>query len=38
MSSTRLHNVDMKLEPIRDRLFEIEFLDARVEAFAFTFG
>ena len=24
--------------PIRDRLFEIEFLDAGVEAYCFTFG
>jgi hypothetical protein len=24
--------------PIRDRRFEIEFLDAGVEAFCFTFG
>ncbi len=25
-------------KPIADRLFEIEFLDPAVEAFAFTFG
>jgi hypothetical protein len=25
-------------QPIEDRLFEIEFLDAGVEAFVFTFG
>jgi hypothetical protein len=24
--------------PIRDRLFEIEMLDAGIEAFVFTFG
>ena len=25
-------------QPIEDRLFEIEFLDPRVEVFVFTFG
>jgi hypothetical protein len=25
-------------KPIADRRFEIEFLDARVEAYCFTFG
>jgi thiol-disulfide isomerase/thioredoxin len=34
----RLHQLIRQPKPITDRLFEIEFLDAGVEAFAFTFG
>ncbi len=34
----RLYQLIRQPSPIRDRLFEIEFLDAGVEAFAFTFG
>ena len=34
----RLYQLIRQPQPITDRLFEIEFLDAGVEAFAFTFG
>jgi len=34
----RLHQLIRQPKPIVDRQFEIEFLDAGVEAFAFTFG
>ena len=34
----RLYQLIRQPKPIVDRLFEIEFLDASVEAFAFTFG
>jgi thiol-disulfide isomerase/thioredoxin len=34
----RLYQLIRQQSPIRDRVFEIEFLDAGVEAFAFTFG
>ncbi|WIG60608.1 MAG: DipZ protein [Ktedonobacterales bacterium] len=34
----RLYQLIRQLAPIVDRQFEIEFLDAGVEAFAFTFG
>ncbi len=34
----RLYQLIRQLGPIADRHFEIEFLDAGVEAFAFTFG
>ena len=34
----RLHQLIRQHAPIADRLFEIEFLDAGVEAFVFTFG
>ncbi len=34
----RLYQLIRQPQPIRDRQFEIEFLDAGVEAFAFTFG
>jgi hypothetical protein len=34
----RLYQLIRQPQPIRDRLFEIEFRDAGVEAFAFTFG
>jgi hypothetical protein len=34
----RLYQLIRQPEPIVDREFEIEFLDAGVEAFAFTFG
>jgi hypothetical protein len=34
----RLYQLIRQPEPIVDRTFEIEFLDAGVEAFAFTFG
>ena len=34
----RLYQLIRQPRPIVDRLFEIEFLDAGVEAFAFTFG
>lgn len=34
----RLYQLVRQTGPIADRLFEIEFLDAGVEAFAFTFG
>ena len=34
----RLHQLIRQRAPIEDRLFEIEFPDAGVEAFVFTFG
>jgi hypothetical protein len=34
----RMHQLIRQLPPIGDSLFEIEFLDATVEAFVFTFG
>ena len=34
----RLYQLIRQPKPIVDRLFEIEFLDAAVEAFVFTFG
>jgi len=34
----RLYQLIRQPRPIADRMFEIEFLDAGVEAFAFTFG
>jgi hypothetical protein len=34
----RLYQLIRQQKPITDRLFEIEFLDPGVEAFAFTFG
>jgi len=34
----RIYQLIRQPEPIGDRLFEIEFLDAGVEAFVFTFG
>jgi hypothetical protein len=37
-SDQRLYQLIRQQEPIIDRQFEIEFLDAGVEAFAFTFG
>jgi thiol-disulfide isomerase/thioredoxin len=38
VSEQRLYQLVRQPQPIRDRQFEIEFLDAGVEAFAFTFG
>ena len=38
VSEQRLYQLIRQPKPIADRLFEIEFLDAGVEAFAFTFG
>ena len=34
----RLYQLVRQSKPIVDRRFEIEFLDAGVETFAFTFG
>jgi hypothetical protein len=34
----RLYQLIRQRQPIVDRQFEIEFLDAGVETFAFTFG
>jgi hypothetical protein len=34
----RLYQLIRQTRPITDRLFEIEFLDAGIEAYAFTFG
>ena len=34
----RMYQLIRQPQPIADREFEIEFLDAGVEAFAFTFG
>ncbi len=38
VSEHRLHQLIRQTSPVSDRRFEIEFLDAGVEAFAFTFG
>jgi thiol-disulfide isomerase/thioredoxin len=38
VSDQRLYQLIRQSKPIVDRLFEIAFLDAGVEAFAFTFG
>jgi hypothetical protein len=38
VSEQRLYQLIRQTKPIADRLFEIEFLDPGVEAFAFTFG
>jgi len=38
VSEQRLYQLIRQQSPIRDRRFEIEFLDSGVEAFAFTFG
>ena len=38
VSDQRLYQLIRQPGPIADRQFEIEFLDAGVEAFAFTFG
>jgi hypothetical protein len=38
VSEQRLYQLVRQPQPIRDRHFEIEFLDSGVEAFAFTFG
>src|SRR5262249_62087334 len=38
VTEQRLYQLIRQPAPIADRLFEIEFLDAAAEAFAFTFG
>lgn len=38
VTQQRLYQLIRQPKPIAERLFEIEFLDAGVEAFAFTFG
>jgi thiol-disulfide isomerase/thioredoxin len=38
VSEQRMHQLIRQPQPIADRLFEIEFLDLGVEAYAFTFG
>jgi len=38
VTEQRLYQLIRQPPPIADRLFEIEFVDAGVEAFAFTFG
>jgi hypothetical protein len=38
VSEQRLYQLIRQPKPIAERLFEIEFLDAGVEAYAFTFG
>ena len=38
ITEQRLYQLIRQAGPIADRTFEIEFLDAGVEAFAFTFG
>jgi hypothetical protein len=38
VTEQRLYQLIRQAKPIADRLFEIEFLDAGAEAFAFTFG
>jgi hypothetical protein len=38
VTAPRMYQLIRQPRPIADRQFEIEFLDAGVEAFAFTFG
>jgi thioredoxin family protein len=38
VTEQRLYQLIRQPQPITDRLFEIEFLDPGVEAYAFTFG
>ena len=38
VTEQRMYTLIRQPKPIVDRLFEIEFLDSGVEAFAFTFG
>lgn len=38
ITSQRLYQLLRQPPPIRNRLFEIEFLDPGAEAFVFTFG
>jgi thiol-disulfide isomerase/thioredoxin len=38
VSQQRLYQLIRQSRPVADRLFEIEFLDPGIEAFAFTFG
>ena len=38
VSEQRLYQLVRQTGPIRERHFEIEFLDSGLEAFAFTFG
>jgi hypothetical protein len=38
VAEQRLYQLIRQLEPIADRLFEIEFLESGAEAFCFTFG
>jgi len=38
VTEPRMYQLIRQPKPIADRLFEIEFLDSGVEAFAFTFG
>ena len=38
VSEQRLYQLIRQAKPIKDRLFEIEFLDSGVEAYVFTFG
>jgi hypothetical protein len=38
VAEQRLYQLIRQPEPIKDRLFEIEFFAAGVEALAFTFG
>jgi hypothetical protein len=38
VTEQRLYQLVRQPQPISDQQFEIEFLDAGVEAFAFTFG
>ncbi|HEU5103857.1 MAG TPA: hypothetical protein VFU22_32795, partial [Roseiflexaceae bacterium] len=38
VSEQRMYQLIRQPQPITDRLFEIEFFDSGVEAYAFTFG
>jgi thioredoxin family protein len=38
VSEQRMYQLIRQPKPIADRLFEIEFLESGVEAYAFTFG
>ena len=38
MTEQRLYQLIRQTKAIEDRSFEIEFMDAGVEAYAFTFG
>ena len=38
LGEQRMYQLIRQQKPIKDRLFEIEFLDAGAEVFSFTFG
>jgi hypothetical protein len=38
IAEARLHQLIRQTQPIRDRSFEITFIDAGAQAYVFTFG